>query len=71
MHTLEERLAAKLRRLRGDLNQRDFARRLGISVATLNRVEQAHQNVSLKTLSKLCQRLNCDIGDLFDPLTPR
>ncbi len=66
MEDLAKRLARKLKRLRGDMTQRRFARRLGISSASLNRLENRQQNVSLKTLTLLCKRLKCDIGDLFD-----
>jgi len=65
MRTLEERLAENLRHRRGQMSQRDFAKKLGVSVATLNRVENGQQNVSLKTLSRLCKRLKCDVHDLF------
>ncbi|MBI2432890.1 MAG: helix-turn-helix transcriptional regulator [Candidatus Hydrogenedentes bacterium] len=66
MRSLEERLARNLRCRRGDATQREFARKLGVSVATLNRIEQGQQNVSLATLGTLCKRLKCDIQDLFN-----
>ena len=66
MQTLANRLARKLRALRGDAPQRTFARKLGISVATLNRLESCQQNVTLNTIEKLCARLKCKIGDLFE-----
>lgn len=52
-------LSRNLRRLRGDLGmtQVQFASKLGISQASLNRLEQASQNVSLKTIELLCRRL--------------
>lgn len=66
MRTLEQRLAANLRQRRGDATQREFARRLGVSVATVNRLEKGFQNVSLSTLATICARLKCDIGEIFD-----
>ena len=66
MQTFANRLAKKLRALRGDVPQRTFARKLGVSVATLNRLESCQQNITLKTLEKLCVRLKCKIGDLFE-----
>jgi DNA-binding Xre family transcriptional regulator len=51
-------------------SRRTSARRLGslgISNASLNRLDNCVQNVSLATLEKLCRRLNCDIDDLFPP----
>jgi len=65
MDTLAQRLGTRLRQLRGDVPQLQFARKLGISNSSLNRMEQGDQNVSLKTLEILCKRLKCDVGDLF------
>lgn len=62
---LRKRLARGLTRFRGDASQNQFARKLGISNASLNRIENSVQNVSLATLETLCRRLNCDIADLF------
>ncbi len=66
MGQLAQRLANRLRGLRGEMSQRQFARKLGISKTSLSRMEMAEQNVSLKTLEHLCKRLKCDVGDLFD-----
>lgn len=62
---LAEKLGKKLRTLRGDMTQRDFARRIGISQPVLNRIEQGTQNVTLETIQRMCDRLNCGIGYLF------
>jgi len=61
-------LAESLRRLRTGtgLTRRQMARRLGISHATYTRLENANQNVTLKTLTQLCRALNCDMGELFN-----
>lgn len=66
MADLAEQLARRLRELRGDLTQEAFARRLGINQATLNRLELQKQNVTLATLQKICDRLNCTICGLFN-----
>ena len=68
MSTLEQRLAAKLKELRGNETQRAYAKRLGISHVTLNMIEQERQNVTIRTLGILCRALRCDIADLFPPL---
>ena len=62
-------LAETLQRLRqeGGLTQAGMARVLGISQPTLNRLESASQNVTLKTLNQLCRALRCEPGDLFRP----
>lgn len=62
---LRKRLARGLAQFRGDVSQNQFAKSLGISNASLNRIENGVQNVSLSTLETLCRRLNCDVGDLF------
>ena len=65
MGKLSNRLAKKLQELRGDTPQYLFARRLGISKSSLNRMELGDRNVSLSTLERLCARLKCDVSDLF------
>lgn len=64
-------LAETLQRLRREagLTQAKMARRLGISRPTLTRLENANQNVTLKTLRQLCRALKCGPGDLFQPGT--
>jgi DNA-binding Xre family transcriptional regulator len=62
---LAERLARKLRELRGDATIEAFAARLGISKSSLHRMELAEQNVSLRTIEKLCSRLKCTVAELF------
>jgi len=65
---LARQLAESLRRLRseGGLTQTEMAKRLGISQPTLNRLENAGQNTTLRTLSQLCRALRCGMGDLFE-----
>jgi transcriptional regulator with XRE-family HTH domain len=40
---------------------------LGISRPTLTRLENADQNMTLKTLAQLCRALRCEPWDLFEP----
>ena len=49
------------------VTQGEMARRLGLSRPTLNRLESASQNVTLRTLAQLCRALGCEPGDLFRP----
>lgn len=58
-------LAKNIRALRGDKTQDAFARKLGISQATLARLESGAQNTTIKTLRQICKALRCDIGELF------
>ncbi|MFC6633711.1 helix-turn-helix domain-containing protein [Microbulbifer taiwanensis] len=62
---LSEKLARNLRALRGQQTQETFARKLGISRATLTRLESASQNTTLQTLDQITKSLRCDVGDLF------
>ncbi len=66
MADLIKQISKTLRQLRKNQTQREFARRLGIDVATLNRLENKNENITLKTIQKMCNSLNCSVGDLFD-----
>jgi len=67
--TLADQLAENVRRLRldADLTQKDLAKRLGLSHATLHRIERGAYNPSLRVLEELCEALDCRPGDLFEP----
>jgi DNA-binding Xre family transcriptional regulator len=65
--SLADALATNLRARRGALTQEAFARKLGVSRATLTRLETAGQNVTLETLERICKRLRCDVAELFAP----
>ena len=62
---LAMRLAAFLRKRRGDLTYQQFSRKTGISDSTLHRLEQGSQNVTLNTLEQISERLKCDITEIF------
>ncbi len=62
---LAQQLATFLRKKRGDLTYREFSRKMGISDSTLHRMEMAEQNVTLKTLEHITQRLKCKVSDIF------
>ena len=62
---LRERLARFIREKRGDIPQREFARKIGVTQSTIMRIENLDQNVTLKTLETLCRAFHVDIGDLF------
>jgi transcriptional regulator with XRE-family HTH domain len=66
MEKLQKRLSKKLKTLQGEMTQREFAKKLGITAASLNRLEQGTQNITLATLQTICDRLKCDIAYLFD-----
>lgn len=60
-------LAASLRARRGHLTQEVFARKLGVSRATLTRLESASQNTTIRTLERICRALRCRVGELLEP----
>ena len=62
---LEKQLGMFLRKQRGDLTYKQFARKLGTSASTLHRLELAQQNVTIKTLDQICDRLKCRMSDIF------
>jgi transcriptional regulator with XRE-family HTH domain len=59
-------LAVNLKMRRGSLTQDAFARKLGIDQASVNRIEQGEQNITIDTLQLLCERLKCRAADLLD-----
>jgi len=63
--SLADNLAKNLRTRRGELTQEQFARKLGISRATLTRLEGGYQNTTIKTLQQICRSLRCDVCELF------
>lgn len=66
MAKLNIKLSKKIRKLRGNKTQREFAKEVGIDQATLNRIEQKTENITLKTIQRICNNLKCTIGWLFD-----
>lgn len=65
MASFRKNLSKKLRTLRGTLTQREFAEKLGTTQATVNRIEQEEQNVTIDTLELFCKRLRCTPNDLL------
>ena len=61
-----KKLADTLKSRRGNQTQAAFAKKLGISRATLTRLESCSQNITIKTLEQIADALHCDIGDLFN-----
>lgn len=59
-------LAQNIRARRGKLTQKQFARKLGIDQASVNRIELGYQNITIDTLQLICDRLKCAAGDLLD-----
>ncbi|MGO9585460.1 MAG: helix-turn-helix domain-containing protein [Limisphaerales bacterium] len=64
--SLQKQLGRYLRQRRGRLSLPAFARKLGISSSSLQRIEIGEQNVTLKTLELLLKRLKCRWSDVFN-----
>jgi transcriptional regulator with XRE-family HTH domain len=64
--SLQKQLGRFLRQRRGRLSLPAFARKLGISSSSLQRIEMGEQNVTLKTLELLLKRLKCRWSDVFN-----
>lgn len=64
---LAQQLAENLKKRRGAMTQAQFARKLGISPATLCRLESASQNTTIATLNQIAKAMRCDVGALFEP----
>lgn len=56
----------KLREAQGELTQRSFARKLGVSRAQIARLLTAPENITLRTLVKISRALNLTLSQLFD-----
>jgi len=65
MVQLRQRLARFIREKRGEMPQRDFARKIGVAQSTIMRIENLDQNVTIDTLESLCKVFHADVADLF------
>jgi DNA-binding Xre family transcriptional regulator len=62
---LAKQFGVFLRKRRGDLTFQQFSRKTGISDSTLQRAELGLQNITLRTLEQVCDRLKCKVSDIF------
>jgi len=64
-HQFRTQLGKFLRQRRGEMTLREFAKKIGISDSSLQRIEIGEQNVSLDTLEEMLGRLKCSISEVF------
>ncbi len=64
-HRLRKQLGKFLRGKRGEETLAQYARKLGISDSTLQRLEIGEQNITVDTLEQIIDRLKCSISDVF------
>ena len=50
---------------RGDQTFQQFARKIGLSDSTLQRIEMMEQNVTIDTIQHIVDRLRCKMLDIF------
>jgi len=64
-YQLRKQLAEFLRKKRGNQTFQQFARKLGLSDSTLQRLEMMEQNVTIDTVEQIVNRLRCTVSDIF------
>ena len=48
-----------------DMLKKDLRTMIGVSTTTMSRLSK-NENVSTEILSKICDALNCDVGDIME-----
>jgi DNA-binding Xre family transcriptional regulator len=64
-YRLRQQLAEFLKKKRADQTFQEFARKIGLSDSTLQRIEMKEQNVTIDTLEHIVHRLRCRVSDIF------
>ena len=62
---LQKQLGMFMSKRRGNLTLMQFSKKLGISDASLHRMEQGNQNVTLNTIELISERLKCKVGEML------
>ncbi|MDR0533034.1 MAG: helix-turn-helix transcriptional regulator [Verrucomicrobiales bacterium] len=65
MNNLDHKLAVFIRQKRADRTYAEFAHILGVTPSTVFRLEQRQQSITLRSLSKILERLKCTYKDVF------
>jgi predicted transcriptional regulator len=63
---LDKKLAAFLKKKRGEMTYKAFSQRTGLPPSTLFRLEQGGQSITLGKLHLVMTRLKCQFPDIFD-----
>jgi predicted transcriptional regulator len=64
--SLDQKLAAFLRKRRGEMTFVQFSRKVGLPPSTLFRLENCQQSITLSKLEGVLKRLKTSTGELFD-----
>jgi len=62
---LDRKLAAFLKKERGEMTFAAFSKKTGLPRSTLFRLEQCQQSITLGRLQQILDRLKCSIEDVF------
>jgi len=62
---LDKKLAAFLKKERGEMTYAAFAKKIGLPQSTVFRLEQCQQSITLGRLQQIMDRLKCDWEDVF------
>jgi len=62
---LDRKLAAFLKRQRGDIPFAQFSKKTGFSPSMLFRLENCEQSITLGRLQQVMDRLKCSLEDVF------
>ena len=62
---LEENISRNLKKLRGDLSQVQFSKKVGIAQSTLNRIENLEASPTIHLLEKIARKLKVNVQDLL------
>jgi len=63
---LDKKLAAFLKRERGEMTYAAFAKKIGLPQSTLFRLEQCQQSITLGRLQQIMDRLKVNLNDIFE-----
>lgn len=63
---LEQKFAKKIKALRGETSQLQFAKKIGIAQSTLNRIENREQSVTLYLLETIAEKLKIKPAELIE-----
>ena len=61
----DEQLGAFLRERRGDRTLAEFGRIIGLTKASVHKLENAKVSARLQTVEQICRRLRCGMSEIF------
>ena len=70
MTNIRRLVSSRLRELRGDRTQEALAKRAGLSVHVIGKIERQETTPSLETLHRLCSALGITLGEFFATAGP-